>query len=111
MADIVCVASFTAAAGLVLRWYPSVEEYGWRKHIATASEYRFSTHPYVAEVAPWVAGAAARAQHLIACGEVEQARQMATHRVRRFLGWRRLEPVPVPRLDVDRLLRREGDRG
>lgn len=102
MADPICVASFTRHGGLVLRWYLSVEEYGWRKHIATASEHLFSTHPYIGEVPPWVAGAAARAQHLIACGDLEQARQMATHRVVRFLFWRRLEPIPVRHPFFDR---------
>lgn len=102
MSDPICVATFNRHGDLTLRWYSSVEHFGRRRQIATASEHLFSTHPYVGEVPPWVAGAAARAQHLLAIGDVEQARQMATHRVVRFLFCRRLELIPVKHPFFDR---------
>lgn len=95
MADPICVASTSRSGDLILRWYPSVEHYGRHWMIASASEWRSTTHPYIAEVPPEVQLAATRAQRLIADGNVEQARQMATHRVVRFLWARRLEPVHV----------------
>lgn len=88
----VCVAT-TSNGSLILSWYPSVEHYGRRWLIASASEYRFTTHPYIAEVPPQVQLAAQRAHRLITEGKTEQVRQMATHRVERFMFWRR--PVPI----------------
>ena len=108
MADLVCVATRTAGGGLFLRWYRSVEAYGWRQEIATATAAGYRLHGWVQGIPPVVREDAARCYQLLMLGHPEhvgQALAHVTHEVRRMLGWRRLVPVrQVGALALDQII-------
>lgn len=96
MADPVCIATrVDRGNGLILRWYSDTDHYGWRQQIVTATAAGVRHHAWQHEIPDLVRVDAQLAYLLMCDGDNAGAEAFATHRVQRFLGWRRLVPIPA----------------